>query len=214
MRELLGDIDVDLLPPLLEASRRLLLAVAEMSSLFPDESSLGTALDHANRAIEIHPEMYGARLIRAAVHNQLGDFQKALADLEVYHQLLGADAEMLIQLAMALDGLARQPEAIEALRAAIALSKQQGSAVAHLFHLLPLEERDEAIKAYNDLLDPEVWIETLADDLWYYEDVPALVLLREAHAERCPEDEWGLSYLDDVIEDLSDQRKPLPDFAE
>ena len=117
------------------------------------EEALQAALDAANLALEIAPDLSEAHLALGTYAYLQRDYERALAELHIAEQGLPGNSELIRWKAYILRRRGGWDDALRDLRRARSLDPRDSEAVAEVaFTLLNLRRYDEATRVYEDAL--------------------------------------------------------------
>ena len=105
------------------------------------------ALATCDRAAALSPGMPVVDFQRAVAMNRLARYEEALAAARRYAELLGADADLAVEMGAAFEGLGRSDEALRAYRAGLDDGPDSAENFAGVVRLAPAEGRREEIAA-------------------------------------------------------------------
>jgi tetratricopeptide (TPR) repeat protein len=164
------------LPKTLEAARLFAEAMVRLQREQCDE-----ALVFLDKARACHPDMPILDLMKGCALNRLGKWDQALPFLEAYHDLLGDDDAIDLQLGEALRGVRRFPEAAAAYRKGLDYNPKNSDAFLGLLNsLAPNDPRDDIPARFARLDKPHDIFVTVAEEMREDHNGTALDQIAEA----------------------------------
>lgn len=158
------------LPGRLEALRALVGGMVQVQ-----RGQFEPALKAFDEAQRHNPDMPCLDLFRGMALNQLGRWDQALKHVEAYRDLLGEDGMVCFELAEALRGVGRMPEACAAYRKCLDYEPKNLDAFLSLLRALgPDDDRADLGPRFARLGDPHQTFETCAEDCRQGRDGEAL----------------------------------------
>ncbi len=146
------------------------------------------ALNHCDRAEALHADMPILSLQRAAALNGLGRYEEARQAAQNFLDLLGTDDAALLHLGIALAGLDRPEEAIEAHRRALDDDPDAHDNLIALAGLLPADQKAEVGERFARCREPAAWFDALCGHLTLHGDAGAIEAMVAAYAPLRPDD--------------------------
>jgi len=171
------------LPRPLEAVR--LLTSAKLHMLRGQHEE---AIEVVQQARKLQPEMPILDLVEGMSLNYLGKWDKALPLLETYRDLLGDDDVVGTQVAIALRGVRRFPDAAAAYRKALDYNPKNADALLGLLLCLtPQDRRDDIPARFARLDKPQEQLATFFEDLEENKDATGLEQIAQAVQQLDPD---------------------------
>lgn len=169
------------IPDALQAVIQILLARIDIESSAAEE-----ALARLDRVDGLQRGLPLADLLRAEALNDLGRSEEALPVAQRYVERFEAEPMGNIQIARALIGLERSPEAVAPLLAALDDMPGDVPALAYLAQVTPADREAELAARLAKLADPPTQYELIAEYLLDVEALDALDRVTRAVAPRLP----------------------------
>jgi tetratricopeptide (TPR) repeat protein len=154
------------------------------------------ALECYDQADAINPDMPGLELLRGTAHNQLGEWDRALARLEAYRDLLGEDNMVCMQMGEALRGMERFGEAARQYRTSLDHDPANPDALLGLLlSLTPEDDHGDVQGRFSMVPDRDATFDYLVQELLDYEHYPAIEHLARARLKADPGHAGSIYYL-------------------
>ncbi|MCA9316233.1 MAG: hypothetical protein KDB73_12155 [Planctomycetes bacterium] len=180
-RQHLAPLDDLHLPAPVRAHVDMILARVDIAEGDPQ-----AALERTERIRRLAPAAAIADFLRAEALNDLGRSAEALHHAKRYAERMEADAMVRIEMARALIGLEREPEAVDHLLAALDEVPGQLAALSYLAQVLPAEREADLVARLAHLEEPSVEYGLIAQYLLDMEALDALDRVTRAVAPRLP----------------------------
>jgi len=180
--ELLIEVEVLALPDALRSLVQMLLSVCAMGLEDNEE-----ALRHLDVVAKLQPDVPIQYYFRATIDNIEGRHESALGHARRYIELLGADAAANLEIGIALHGLGRKEEALQALEPALKESPTDLETLSFLALCLPESRYGELATHFKALPDPVLGHRELADRFREHENLALLRLVTGLFRQVAPE---------------------------
>lgn len=181
-QQILPTLDV-LLPKEYAAWRLAQLAIIQTS-----RGEWGKALDFADRAAVVNPEMPLLPMLRAQILNGFERFEEAAQEARKYIALLGGDDHGSFLLGTALAGMGQKQEAAEAFREGLGNYSDSVDNLVGLAGVLPADALEEVADRFAQFEHPAARLAELAGQLVAEQNSPALAAVLKRNRELSPRD--------------------------
>lgn len=190
-------------PPVLESLRLMLTGAVRLQ-----QGKWQEAIDSADRAEKLTGDAPVFNQLRAAAYGELKQPEKALACAQKYIDLLGADADILSQVALARAQSGQAKEAEQAFVDGLKDDPQSFFCLLQYAKFLPKERKGEIAAPFAKLKDPDEMLDRLGKTLSTEQDADTLLAVCAAYRAVKPDSGKEKQY--EKIAELLRNAAPAP----
>ena len=180
-KEAISGMDSSILPKSLRAVIHMMNASIAIAEYDPE-----TALAECDLAESLHSDFPVLLYQRAAAHNQLGQYEPARQQAQMFLKKLGGDADATQELAIALQGLDRDDKALKVIREGLDDDPSSAGLLVMLGNALTNDDLHELGDRFEKLPNPSEQFEWICEEFW--DNADALEILLAAYRPLAQDD--------------------------